>query len=233
MDFQRSVISKRYKQPYINKILDQVQNWDEQLVEYFISDKPTSTTVMSTLNSNTTTNNNNNNNKITPINNSENQTMKRSFLPNHNNDINGEELLLYRSTKRRCFDKNIPNQNACTNEKTSYLSAVSSTSRYGTSPSIYLSSQTSTSTNNNEEDDIAMIDSKTEQLNAVEDIEKGNELFVVINNNDNDDVEDNINEKDEEEEGEIVEDDDDDDFCDDSSNDIPNERHYKYKLLLK
>ncbi|CAH8523802.1 unnamed protein product [Schistosoma margrebowiei] len=235
LDFQRSVISKRYKQPYINKILDQVQNWDEQLVEYFISDKPTSTTVMSTLTSNTTTNNNN---KITPINtyrmnNSENQTMKRSFLSNHNDDINGEELLLYRSTKRRCFDKNIPNQNACTNEKTSYLSTVLSTSRYGASPSIYLSSQTSTSTNNNEED-IAMIDSKTERLNAVEDIEKGNELFVVLNNNDNDDVEDNINGKDEEEEeeGEIVEDDD-DDFCDDSSNYIPNEKHCKYKLHLK
>lgn len=44
LDFQRSVISKRYKQPYIDKILDQVQNWDENLVDCFISDeKPTTT----------------------------------------------------------------------------------------------------------------------------------------------------------------------------------------------
>ncbi|KAF8566597.1 hypothetical protein P879_04946 [Paragonimus westermani] len=38
LDFQRSVISRRYKQPYIDKMLDHVQNWDERLVDYFVSD---------------------------------------------------------------------------------------------------------------------------------------------------------------------------------------------------
>ncbi|GAA48519.1 ribonuclease III [Clonorchis sinensis] len=37
LDFQRSVISKRYKQPYIEKMLDHVQNWDERLVDYFVA----------------------------------------------------------------------------------------------------------------------------------------------------------------------------------------------------
>uniref|UniRef100_A0A3Q0KNJ2 Putative ribonuclease III n=1 Tax=Schistosoma mansoni TaxID=6183 RepID=A0A3Q0KNJ2_SCHMA len=235
LDFQRSVISKRYKQPYINKILDQVQNWDEQLVDYFISDRPTSTTIMSTLTSNTTITNDNNN---TPINtdkmsNSGNRTMKRSFLSNHNNGTNSEELLLlYSSAKRRCFDKNISNQDSCTNEKTSYLSSVSSTSRFDTSPSICLSSQTSTSTNDSGEDGVAIIDSKTERLNTVKDIEKKNEeLFAVFDNNDknshdNNVVENNREENDEEEEGEIIED---DDCCDD----ITNEKYCKCKLFLK
>ncbi|TPP55755.1 Ribonuclease 3, partial [Fasciola gigantica] len=41
LDFQRSVISRRYRQPYIDKMLDHVQNWDERLVDYFIhGDKP-------------------------------------------------------------------------------------------------------------------------------------------------------------------------------------------------
>ncbi|TGZ64116.1 hypothetical protein CRM22_006526 [Opisthorchis felineus] len=37
LDFQRSVISKRYKRPYIEKMLDHVQNWDERLVDYFVA----------------------------------------------------------------------------------------------------------------------------------------------------------------------------------------------------
>ncbi|VDP69571.1 unnamed protein product [Echinostoma caproni] len=45
LDFQRSVISRRYRQPYIDKMLDHVQNWDERLVDYFIhGDKPGSKT---------------------------------------------------------------------------------------------------------------------------------------------------------------------------------------------
>ncbi|CAH8613763.1 unnamed protein product [Dicrocoelium dendriticum] len=36
LDFQRSVISRRYRQPYIDKMLDHVQKWDERLVDYFI-----------------------------------------------------------------------------------------------------------------------------------------------------------------------------------------------------
>ncbi|CAL8091556.1 unnamed protein product [Calicophoron daubneyi] len=38
LDFQRSVISRRYKQPYIEKMLDHVHKWDEKLVDYFVAD---------------------------------------------------------------------------------------------------------------------------------------------------------------------------------------------------
>ncbi|VEL10299.1 unnamed protein product [Protopolystoma xenopodis] len=37
LDFQRSVISRRYKQPYIDKMLDQVDKWDVCLVDRFVS----------------------------------------------------------------------------------------------------------------------------------------------------------------------------------------------------
>ncbi len=40
LNFQKSVISKRYKQPYINKMLDKLDTWDEGLVEQFVGDVP-------------------------------------------------------------------------------------------------------------------------------------------------------------------------------------------------
>uniref|UniRef100_A0A183SQT5 Ribonuclease III n=1 Tax=Schistocephalus solidus TaxID=70667 RepID=A0A183SQT5_SCHSO len=36
LDFQRSVIVKRYRQPYIDKMLNQLETWDEELVDRFV-----------------------------------------------------------------------------------------------------------------------------------------------------------------------------------------------------
>nr|VZI43084.1 unnamed protein product [Spirometra erinaceieuropaei] len=36
LDFQRSVIVRRYKQPYIDKMLNQLETWDEELVDRFV-----------------------------------------------------------------------------------------------------------------------------------------------------------------------------------------------------
>ncbi|VDN09628.1 unnamed protein product [Dibothriocephalus latus] len=36
LDFQRSVIVRRYKQPYIDKMLNQLESWDEELVDRFV-----------------------------------------------------------------------------------------------------------------------------------------------------------------------------------------------------
>eukprot|EP00108_Taenia_solium_P000875 TsM_000908400 transcript=TsM_000908400 gene=TsM_000908400 len=40
LDFQRSVISKRYRQPYIAKMLNKLRSWDESLVDKFVGDVP-------------------------------------------------------------------------------------------------------------------------------------------------------------------------------------------------
>uniref|UniRef100_A0A5K3EYP8 RNase III domain-containing protein n=1 Tax=Mesocestoides corti TaxID=53468 RepID=A0A5K3EYP8_MESCO len=40
LDFQRSVIAKRYRQPYIDKMLNKLESWDESLVGKFVRDVP-------------------------------------------------------------------------------------------------------------------------------------------------------------------------------------------------
>ncbi|KAL5112420.1 Ribonuclease 3 [Taenia crassiceps] len=40
LDFQRAVIHKRYRQPYIAKMLNKLKSWDESLVDKFVGDVP-------------------------------------------------------------------------------------------------------------------------------------------------------------------------------------------------
>lgn len=40
LEFQREVIQKRYSEPYINKMLSRLQNFDPSFVEKFVEDKP-------------------------------------------------------------------------------------------------------------------------------------------------------------------------------------------------
>ncbi|CAH8841913.1 unnamed protein product [Trichobilharzia szidati] len=108
LDFQRSVISRRYKQPYINKILNQVQNWDEQLVDYFIPDKnkttATTATTMETvscittsLTTTTTTTTNSSNSSVSNNNNNEGSTVGTSSISIRSTDC--------------CTVNNVNNQN--------------------------------------------------------------------------------------------------------------------------
>ncbi|KAK4469763.1 hypothetical protein MN116_007283 [Schistosoma mekongi] len=221
LDFQRSVISKRYKQPYINKILDQVQNWDEQLVEYFISDKPSSTLAMSTLTTTLTTStltmttiidsnlSNKDNNNISVI---------------HHQDDSDEELLHTCSNKRRCIDHAV-SQNVCTNEKMSSISIVSSSSSSSLEQfsSVCILPQISTTTMSLNDVDNIIVDSEASNEMRLEEGEGKDESRIVLSNNN--DVENDRDE--EEEEGEIVEDDDDDDYCDELSSD-DNQTYCKY-----
>ncbi|CAH8494245.1 unnamed protein product [Heterobilharzia americana] len=115
LDFQRSVISRRYKQPYINKILNQVQNWDEQLVDYFISDKNTTMTTTTTTITTTVTESTSNRSSGTGIgiftadsNDDDNNIVhnghkKPKFLLDHIDS--DDEMTKNNKVKRRCIDK--------------------------------------------------------------------------------------------------------------------------------
>ncbi|KAH8861658.1 Ribonuclease 3 [Schistosoma japonicum] len=220
------VISKRYKQPYINKILDQVQNWDEELVEYFISDKPSSTLAMSTLTTTLTTSTLTMTTPIIDSNISNKDNNNISVI--HHQDDPDEELLHKCNNKRRCIDHTV-NQNVCINEKMSSIPIVSSASSSSSSSSLERFSsvcklpQTSTTTMSlNDNDDIIVESEALEDMRLEED-EGKNELKSVLS--DNNVVENDGDE--EEEEGEIVEDDDDDDYYDELSSD-DNQTHCKF-----